>query len=250
MSTSLESSSASQPWGQLPCKRTAEVASGAGPLLTLQTTNVWGHWRKQNPPSTPCCCTEWRLLTGSLQTQPAGLFRSEKYTYQEITKSHSLAAMERKPSSITPEPQCLLQCSTEEASIGNHQNVHWQMSGYGRRPTYMQWMMTQPETRRKSCQLFLIGSPSDDHTDSRKSDREGWTVYIRQRSGGIQKHHKWTSFPNRDRFPAGDIKLRLGKDVWMRGEVTEEVWLKHTKFEWHREMDLYAEKNGAGDVER
>lgn len=120
----------------------------------------------------PCCCTEWRLLTGSLQTQPAGLFRGEKYTYQEITKSHSLAAIERKPSSITPEPQCLLQRSTEEPSIGKHQNVHPQLSGYGRRPTYMQWMMTQPETPRKSCQFFCIDSPSDDHTDSRKSDRE------------------------------------------------------------------------------
>ena len=71
----------------------------------------------------PRCCTGWRLLTGSLQTQPTGSFRGKKYTYQEIPKSHSLAAIERKPSSITPEPQCLSQRSTEKPSIGKHQSV-------------------------------------------------------------------------------------------------------------------------------
>ena len=121
----------------------------------------------------PCCCTEWRLLTGSLQRRPAGSFRGEWYTYQEIPKSHSGAAIQRKPSfSIIPEPQCLLQGSPEESSIGNHQNAHLQMSRYGRRPIYMQLMMTQPETPRKSCQFFQIDSPSDDHTDSRKADKD------------------------------------------------------------------------------
>ena len=140
--------------------------------IAMQKDNRGCIWRWSSAPSTnsrclrprgenrtPCCCTEWRLLTVLLQTQPAGLFRGEEHTYQEITTSHCLAAIAIKPSSITPEPQRLWQLSTEEPSVGKHQNVHSQMNGYGRRPIYMQWMMTQTEAPRKSCQFFCIDSP-------------------------------------------------------------------------------------------
>ena len=118
-------------------------------LSTMKTTAMQkdsrgGVWRWSSATSTKnkcsrppgenrtllCCCTEWRLLTVLLQTRPAGLFKGKKCTYQEIPKSHSGAAIQRKPSfSITPEPQCLLRGSPEESSIGNHQNVHSQMNG-------------------------------------------------------------------------------------------------------------------------
>ena len=118
--------------------------------------------REKNP---LCCCTEWRLLTVLLQTQPARLFRGEEHTYHTL-QSHCLAAIVIKPSSITPEPQCLWQLSTEEPSIGKHQNVHSQMNGYGRRPTYIQ---KHQENHASSSALIAL---SDDHTDSRKSDRK------------------------------------------------------------------------------
>lgn len=186
-------------------KRTTEAASDSSPPLHKQRCS-----RPRGENRTPLLLHRMETLN-SFATEPAGFFKGKKSTYQEIPKSHSGATIQRKPSfSNTPVSPAEL---PRESSTGNHQDVHSQMNGYARRATYRQRMMTQSEAPRKSCQFFRIDSPSEDHTPSRKSDTERWIVYILQQSGGIQKHHKWTSFPDRNRFPATDIKPRLGKGM-------------------------------------